>query len=498
VRHFRLSSITIELILLFVATFAILEVVSLGYRSVSQAENLASLEAIRIADNIAVVSSLIEKTPPEERSAAVGNFKGSDLYVSLDVEPWRRAESDQNSETSHLRSLLTKVMPQLAPTDILVGYRRLESGTPTQGSVELATSWKKAGPFPAPVDDIIDELASGPTLLVSVRLNDGTWLNFLAAYVESIDFWPLRSIVILSLAVIGTVALSIWAIRRLTSPIREFAAAATRLGIDVNATPIEEHGPSDVRAAIQAFNGMQNKLRRFIEDRTQMLAAVSHDLRTPITRLRLRADCLQDRTQGAKFLADLKEMEDMIAGILTFAKEDVLSEPAIPIDLIATFQSICDDFTDRGFNVSFAGSGRLPYRCKRVSIRRCLTNLVENAVKYGQQAELSIDVSETEIMIHVDDRGPGIPDSLREEAFRPFYRVEGSRSRDSGGTGLGLTVARNVARAHGGDVVLSGRAEGGLRATIVLPQNDVPFSPQWTGIPEQKLMTGAGTQNGRP
>jgi signal transduction histidine kinase len=498
VRHFRLSSITIELILLFVATFAILEVVSLGYRSVSQAENLASLEAIRIADNIAVVTSLIEKTPPEERSAAVGNFKGSDLYVSLDVEPWRRAGSDQNSETSHLRSLLTKVMPQLAPTDILVGYRRLESGTPTQGSVELATSWKKAGPFPAPVDDIIDELASGPTLLVSVRLNDGTWLNFLAAYVESIDFWPLRSIVILSLAVIGTVALSIWAIRRLTSPIREFAAAATRLGIDVNATPIEEHGPSDVRAAIQAFNGMQNKLRRFVEDRTQMLAAVSHDLRTPITRLRLRAECLKDRTQCAKFLEDLSEMEDMIAGILSFAKEDALSEPTIPVDLVATIQSICDEFADRGFNVSFAGGARLPYPCRRVSIRRCLTNLIGNAVKYGQQPELSIDVTGREIMIHVDDRGPGIPDELREEAFRPFYRLEGSRSRDSGGSGLGLTVARNVARAHGGDVVLSGRAEGGLRATIVLPQNDVPFSPQWTGIPEQKLMTGAGTQNGRP
>ena len=363
-------------------------------------------------------------------------------------------------------------MSHLAATDILVGYRRIESSTPMQGAAELATSWKKAGPFPAPIDDIIDELATGPTLLVSVRLNDGTWLNFLAAYVESIDFWPLRSTIILSLAVIGTVALSIWAIRRLTAPFREFAAAATRLGMDVNATPIEEHGPSDVRAAIQAFNGMQNKLRRFIEDRTQMLAAVSHDLRTPITRLRLRAECLQDRTQGTKFLADLKEMEDMIAGILTFAKEDVLSESAIPIDLITTLQSISDDFADRGFNVSFSGSGRLPYRCKRVSIRRCLTNLVENAVKYGQQAELSIDVSETEIMIHIDDRGPGIPDNLREEAFRPFYRFEGSRSRDSGGTGLGLTVARNVARAHGGDVVLSARAEGGLRATIVLPQND--------------------------
>jgi len=182
--------------------------------------------------------------------------------------------------------------------------------------------------------------------------------------------------------------------------------------------------------------------------------------------------------QSAKFLADLKEMEDMIASVLTFAKEDALSEPTVTVDLVAMLQSICDEFTDREFDVSFAGGGRLPYPCRRVSIRRCFANLIENAVKYGQRAEVSLDVSETEIMIHVDDCGPGIPDELREQVFRPFYRLEGSRSRDSGGCGLGLTVARTVALAHGGDVLLSARHGGGLSATIVLPQNELPLSSQ--------------------
>ena len=202
-----------------------------------------------------------------------------------------------------------------------------------------------------------------------------------------------------------------------------------------------------------------------------MLAAVSHDLRTPITRLRLRAECLSDGMQSAKFVADLREMENMIAGILTFAKDDVISEPTVRVDLIAALHTICDEFADSGFDVSFAGDGRLSHPCRRLAIRRCVTNLIGNAIKYGQKAELTVEATTKEIMIHVDDRGPGIPEQSREEVFRPFYRLEPSRSRDSGGSGLGLTVARTMARAHGGDVILSGRpGGGGLRATIVLPQ----------------------------
>jgi signal transduction histidine kinase len=466
VRHIRLKSVTVQLIILFVAALTLLEIVNVGYRYLDRAEALTGLEAVRIADDVAVITSLVEQTPPEERPKGFGYFKGSDLHVSWAAEPVLGSGSAQNRETSLLRNLLTRMMPQVATTDIRVGYKY--SGTAEE--IERAMRWRSVGPFPAPIGDIIDKLAAEPTLSVSVRLKDGTWLNFLAAYMDTIDFWPLRSIAILSLSVVGIVALSIWAIRRLTAPFRVFTAAATRLGTDVNAAPIEEHGPLDVRGAIRAFNSMQSSLQRFVEDRTQMLAAVSHDLRTPITRMRLRAECVKDRTQGAKFLADLKEMEDMIASVLTFAKEDALSEPTVTIDLVAMLQSICDEFADRKFDVSFFGGTRLPYPCRQIPIRRCLSNLIDNAVKYGQKAEVSLDVSRTAVMIHVDDRGPGIPHELREQVFRPFFRVEGSRNRDSGGTGLGLTVAKTVALAHGGDVLLSARSGGGLRATIVLPQ----------------------------
>jgi signal transduction histidine kinase len=474
VRQLRIKSVTVQLAILFVAAFAILEVVNLVYRYINRTEALASLEAMRIADDIAIVSSLIDKASPEERPAEVRSVNGSDLYLSLDSEPWLKADAPQNDETRLLHHLLSSVMHGATGPDIYVSYLPSEQNKARQEESELARNWKQAGPFPTPISDLIQELADEPTLLVSVRLNDGTWLNFLASYVERIEFWPVRSVGLLAFAILVIVALSIWAIRRLTAPFGEFAVAATRLGTDVNAAPIAEHGHAEVRAAIRAFNEMQSKLRRFIQDRTEMLAAVSHDLRTPITRLRLRAECLNDRVQSAKFLADLREMEDMIAGILTFAKDDVISEPTIRFDLIATLHSICDEFADSGFDVSFAGDGRLPYPCRRIAIRRCITNLIENAIKYGRQAELSIEATRTEIMIHVDDRGPGIPEQSREEVFRPFYRLEASRSRDSGGSGLGLTVARTVARAHGGDVILSGRpGGGGLRATIVLPQCEV-------------------------
>jgi len=470
VRHFRLKSVTVQLIILFVAALTLLEIVNLGYRYLDRAGALTALEAVRIADDVAVITSIVEKTAPQERPKGVGRFRGSDLYVSWAPEPLLGPQSAQNRETNLLHDLLTRMMPEVAATDMLVGFDRPDSHTTVPEVTERAMRWRRAGPYPAPIGDIIDNLAAEPTFLVSVRLKDGSWLNFVAAYLETIDFWPARTIAILSLSVVGIVSLSIWAIRRLTAPFRIFTAAATRLGTDVNAAPIEEHGPSDVRGAIRAFNSMQSRLQRFVEDRTQMLAAVSHDLRTPITRMRLRAQCVKDQMQGAKFLADLREMEDMISSVLTFAKEDALSEPTVTVDLVAMLQSICDEFADRKFDVSFFGGTRFPYPCRQIPIRRCFYNLIDNAVKYGQRAEVSLDVSRTAVMIHVDDRGPGIPDQLREHVFRPFFRVEGSRNRDSGGTGLGLTVAKTVALAHGGDVLLSARSGGGLRATIVLPQ----------------------------
>ena len=468
----RPRSITIQLIILFVAVIVLAEMLSVGYRYFDHSEALTALETIRIADRVAVMVSLVDKTPPQDRSKLLENFRGSELPVAWTRERGPIDDKEPGSEARLLRDLLLRVIPHSSDAEIIVSYLHSGESVPLQGEAELATLWRKAGTFPEPMGQIIDELAAKPTFLIRVRLSDGTWLNLLAAYVEDIGFWPLRSVFSVAAMISLIAGLSIWAIARLTSPFQAFAAAATRLGTDVNAEPIPERGPADVCGAIRAFNDMQTRLNRFIEDRTQMLAAVSHDLRTPITRLRLRAEYVESRSQRAKFLADLDEMDQMITGVLSFAKEDARLGPTVMVDLGAMLQSICDDLTDAGFDVSFDGNGHLPYLCRPLSIRRCLTNLLNNALKYGERADVSLEVSAGDIIVRIDDRGPGIREEFREDAFRPFHRLEQSRNRETGGSGLGLTVARTIARAHGGDVMLSEAPGGGLRVIVILPHSE--------------------------
>lgn len=465
-----IRSVTVQLIILFVALFALFEIASLGYRYLDRTRALIALEAVRIADRIVVLKSLAENAPPENRSALGEHSTGSGLLVVWSNAGWPSAKLGRNEESKLLQDLLRELIPGVGADDLLVGVAPTKDVAPGE-STHITSLWQTGSRFPEPVNDIVDEMAEGPAFYVSVRLDDGSWLNFIAAYVQTLEFWPVRRIALLLLLVVGSVALSIWAIQRLTSPFRVFAAAATRLGTDVKADPIEEQGPSEVQTAIRAFNEMQARLKRFVEDRTQMLAAVSHDLRTPITRLRLRADCVKDRVQSRKFLEDLREMEDMIEGVLTFAKEDADTEPTISVDLMTMLQSICDELSDRGFDVAFEAGGRCPYQCRRVAMRRCFANLIENAVKYGARARVRLVAGEAEIAVTIEDQGPGIPAKHREDVFRPFYRLETSRGRDSGGSGLGLTVARTVARAHGGDVVLGATSGGGLSATVTLPRS---------------------------
>jgi len=233
-------------------------------------------------------------------------------------------------------------------------------------------------------------------------------------------------------------------------------------------------GPAEVQGAIHAFNQMQERLQRFIDDRMQMVAAMSHDLRTPITRLRLRTEYLDDATQRAKALCDLDEMEHMINEVLGFARDEAQVGTSVNLDLSSMLQTICDDMADKGHRLEYVARAHPKVWCRANAIRRCLTNVIDNAVKYGRAARIALSTEGQDVVVHVDDRGPGIPAELREQVFRPFFRADASRNRDSGGTGLGLSVARNIARAHGGDVELADRRRGGLRVIVRLPGRIAP------------------------
>lgn len=269
---------------------------------------------------------------------------------------------------------------------------------------------------------------------------------------------------------------ALWGVSRATGPLSVFASAAERLGVDVNAEPLNEKGPPEVRRATRAFNTMQTRVKRYIQDRTQMLAAISHDLRTPITRLRLRAEFVDDDQQREKMMHDLNEMEAMIAETLVFARDDAANEPASHIDVAAVVANLCGELRFSGREVTYAGPDSHEFLTRPLAFKRAISNLIDNAIKYGNTAHVTLAPSPAELRLYVDDTGPGIPVNEMDRVFQPFVRLESSRSRETGGAGLGLTIARNAIRSMGGDVELENRAAGvvphlgaGLRVTVVLP-----------------------------
>lgn len=215
---------------------------------------------------------------------------------------------------------------------------------------------------------------------------------------------------------------------------------------------------------------MQTRLIRYIRDRSRILAAVSHDLKTPVTRLRLRAELLDDEGLKIKFQEDLDEMEKMIQATLDFMRGAENQEAVAPVDINALLESLQENTADTGGEVRLSGTVQTPYRGRPLALKRCVSNLVDNALQYGQRAIIQVDDRPAQLTIIIRDEGPGLPEAELEKAFEPFYRLESSRSRNTGGTGLGLGIARNIARAHGGELTLRNAAGGGLAAVLELPR----------------------------
>jgi signal transduction histidine kinase len=257
----------------------------------------------------------------------------------------------------------------------------------------------------------------------------------------------------------------------IVAPLAAFARAAETLGLDVAAPPLAEDGPTEVRAAARAFNQMQTRIRSFVEDRMRMFAAISHDLRGPITRLKLRAEQLEvDPAARTRMVSDLDEMAEMVESSLAFARDEAREENSEAVDVAAILASLCDDATDAGRRAEFAWEGRMVYRGRPFALKRMFGNLIDNALRYGGAVEVRIEDDARRLQILVEDEGPGIPVDRMEDVFRPFFRLESSRNKRTGGLGLGLATARSIARAHGGDIVLENRGGRGLRARVVMPR----------------------------
>jgi signal transduction histidine kinase len=346
----------------------------------------------------------------------------------------------------------------------------------------------------------------------SVQLDDGTWMNTVFAkpsYLMGANAVTPGYYAALALTALIFASAALFVAQRISRPLQHLTKSAERLGRGEQLELLPEEGPDDIRCTVAAFNRMQIRLRRFVEDRTRMLAAVGHDLRTPITSLRLRAEFIPDPETRDKFLATLAEMQTMTEAALNFARSESAGEQTRVVELNALVESICDDLADMGWDVKFNGSAdggeasheadgsgstavRLPCACRPDAMRRAIRNIIENAVRYGDRARVSLHThvgGSDGVEIIIEDDGPGVAEKDHENVFTPFVRLETSRNRSTGGVGLGLSIARSILRGHGGDIFLSqppaqkrtkseAGTNPGLRVHLRLPSCD----PEHAGI----------------
>ena len=274
-------------------------------------------------------------------------------------------------------------------------------------------------------------------------------------------------------ALLGGVLLLTWiAVRVATRPLSRMAAAAHALGEDPERMPLQSGGPTEVAEAVAAFNQMQDRIRAHVAERTRILAAVTHDLQTPITRLRLRAELVDDEALRERIQSDLDAMQTLVREGLAYARSLNDKEPTRPLDIDALAAALCDDAAELGGSVSLQGQAGVPCSAQAGALRRALWNLIENGIKFGQRVELQLEAHADSIELRIRDHGPGLPEGELEKVFEPFYRLEPSRNRETGGTGLGLAIVRNLLRAQQGEVRLRNHPRGGLEAIVSLQRAD--------------------------
>ncbi len=313
--------------------------------------------------------------------------------------------------------------------------------------------------------------------IVTASMSDGSTITM---RLPTIPVTPPRSpisvdrlMVSLIALVLGVALLTWFAVRIATRPLSELAAAARALGENPERPPLTISGPQEVTQAAQAFNQMQKQIQDHMADRTRILAAISHDLQTPITRLRLRAEMVDDQMLRQRILADLQGMQTLIKEGLEYARSmDDASAPMQPIDLKELINALCDDANDMGWHVSCTGEVRTPIHGHPNALRRALWNLIENGIKFGGKVDITLEERAESHVITICDHGPGLPAEELDKVFEPFYRTESSRNRETGGTGLGLAIVKNLLLAQRSNITLGNRLEGGLKATVTLPKNE--------------------------
>ncbi len=457
-------SLSSRLVILFVGGLILAQVISLSILLQDRGEFLARASGMQSVMRVVDIAQLLDSSDAAERERIIRVLRSPQLRIGLHTtapQPKTGVVEPSPQETVFL-SMLRHKLGRDREIWVNIRARSPESLRATPAIEHGARRTRPEGRG--------GSAAGPPALIAHVRLLDGVWLSVDSTLEPQTVSWPYRALVSALVLLLAVIGLAWYGVRWVTRPLKTFAQAAEKLGENIDRAPLPEKGPTEVVSAARALNEMQARLSKYLSDRTRILTAMSHDLKTPITRMRLRAELLEHEVTQAKFKQDLAELESMVSGTLDYMRGVRNGEPLASIDINSLLKSMQSDSLELGHVVHIVGTAGDDLVCRPQSLKRCLANLIENAVKYGKVAHVQVIDSETMLQISIEDEGPGVPAAELGMLFEPFYRVESSRSRDTGGTGLGLSIARSIAVLHGGTLTAENTERRGLRLTLNLPR----------------------------
>jgi signal transduction histidine kinase len=459
-----------RLVLLMLVVLVAAQLLGLAIHLHERRELLREATGMQAARRIVDILRLLDSLKPDERRRIVVVLSTPQLRVQVEAAPEKALvqSADQRARALLFGAFLQRSIGDSRAFEVSMTNVRPAGAPPPKGPGQYSPG---SGPGSAGHLEMMRASGGGPAFIVQTRLGDGMPVTFDARPAASTSHWPLRMLMSVGVVLLSVLGVTLLAVRWATRPLARLADAADELGRNIHRPPLPETGPVEVVRAAQAFNRMQSRLGHYLQDRTRFLAAMSHDLKTPITRLRLRAEMLDEPALRARFTADLAEMESMVAATLDFMRGVDADEKTATIDIRALLESLQADLVEAGGDVRIAADGVLPYVGRPQALKRCLVNLMENAIRYGGDARVEARERPDALEIRVRDTGPGIPEADLERVFEPYLRLEDSRNRGTGGTGLGLSIARSIARAHDGDITLANIPGGGLEAVLRLPRN---------------------------
>lgn len=459
------SGLTGQIIALIILTILISQTINIVLVAGERADAFRRGAAGPLIGQISIAAELLQDTDEATQQRLLAALSTNDRRLTIDARPLARI-TNGSKLTKRLETRLQRESGLTTRIEARFAKRRFEREDDERpaGRNPRRERTGPGGPNrlrPLQVDRFI----------ASVELSPGRWLNTVLRLPGRDLEWLRTSLfynIGLALVLCG---IAIWFLRRVTRPMKELTTAADALGRGEDVPLLAESGPREIRHATSAFNAMQDRLTRFVKDRTQMLAAISHDLRTPITSLRLRTELLDDETARDNMIRTLDDMQSMTESVLAFARDDAANEPISDVDILSLLEECAGIFRVQGgqIDLSVITTSIPSLRGRPLSLKRAINNLLENAVIYGQRAIITVDSTKNSVAIRIQDFGPGIPQDRIEEMFKPFARLESSRNRETGGTGLGLSIARSIIHGHGGEISLQNADEGGLIVSINLP-----------------------------